>query len=59
MRLAFPTLPSAALLREKIEQTIPQSLYYNDVHGKPAWRRHVTLHFAEEIRGELAGKDSA
>jgi len=59
MRLAFPTLPSAALLRETIEQTIPQLLYYNDVHGKPAWRRHVTLHFAEEIRSELAGKDSA
>ena len=29
--------------------------YYNDIHGAPAWRRHVTLQFAEEIRGELAG----
>jgi CO/xanthine dehydrogenase FAD-binding subunit len=59
IRLAFPNLPSAVRLREKIEQTIPQSLYYNDIHGKPAWRRHITLHFAEEIRSELAGKDSA
>jgi CO/xanthine dehydrogenase FAD-binding subunit len=59
VRLAFSDLPSAALLRQKIEQVIPQSLYYNDVHGKPAWRRHMTLHFAEEIRRELAGKDLA
>ena len=59
IKMAFPDLPSAALLRETIEQTIPQSLYYDDVHGKPAWRRHITLHFAEEIRSELAGKAAA
>ncbi len=58
IRLSFPDLPSPTLLREKIEQTIPQSLYYNDVHGKPDWRRHITLHFAEEILRELAGKGS-
>jgi CO/xanthine dehydrogenase FAD-binding subunit len=59
IRLAFPALPSVPLLCETIEQTIPQSLYYSDVHGKPAWRRHITLHFAEEIRSELAGKAAA
>ena len=59
MRFAFSGLPSGTFLRETIEQTIPQSLYYNDVHGTPAWRRHMTLHFAEEIRDELAGKDQA
>ena len=59
MRLTFSDLPSATLLREKIEQTIPQSRYYNDVHGKPTWRRHVTLHFAEEVRSELAEKNAA
>jgi CO/xanthine dehydrogenase FAD-binding subunit len=58
-QLAFSNLPSAAHLRETIEQAIPQSLYYDDVHGTPAWRRHVTLHFAEEIRSELAGEDAA
>jgi CO/xanthine dehydrogenase FAD-binding subunit len=58
-RLTFSDLPSATLLREKIEQTIPQSRYYNDVHGEPTWRRHVTLHFAEEIRSELAEKNAA
>ncbi len=59
IHLTFPDLPSGALLRETIEQTIPQALYYSDIHGTPAWRQHITLHFAEEIRSELAGKDSA
>jgi hypothetical protein len=59
VQLAFPALPSAALLHETIEQTIPHSAYYDDVHGTPAWRRHMTLLFAEEIRRELTGKDSA
>ena len=58
VRLAFPTLPSAALLSQTIEQRIPRSHYYDDVHGKPEWRRHMTLLFAEEIRKELAGTDA-
>ena len=48
-------MPPRAALREKLEAEIPHELYYNDIHGAPAWRRHVTLQFAEEIRGELAG----
>lgn len=28
--------------------------WFDDVHGDPAWRRHLTLRFAEEIRRELA-----
>ena len=59
IRLAFSDLPSAALLLEKIEQTVPQSLYYNDIHGKPAWRRHITLHFAEEIRERACREESS
>jgi CO/xanthine dehydrogenase FAD-binding subunit len=59
VRLSFAGLPSRAALRDRIEQEIPLSRYYNDVHGSPAWRRHVTLQFAEEIRAELAGKGAA
>lgn len=55
VRFSFPALPSRAELRNGIEAEIPNGGYYNDVHGAPAWRRHVTLHFAEEIRRELAG----
>jgi CO/xanthine dehydrogenase FAD-binding subunit len=55
VRLTFPKVPSRAALREKLEAEIPRDLYYNDVHGAPAWRRQVTLQFAEEIRIELGG----
>ncbi len=54
VRLCFPAVPSRAALRERIEAEIPQHAYYDDVHGAPAWRRHVTLQFAEEVRGEFA-----
>jgi CO/xanthine dehydrogenase FAD-binding subunit len=55
VRLAFPSLPSRAALQKKLEAEIPPEGYYNDLHGAPAWRRHVTQQFAEEIRRELAG----
>jgi CO/xanthine dehydrogenase FAD-binding subunit len=55
VRLSFVKLPSPTALREQLEADIPPERYYDDIHGAPAWRRHVTLQFAEEIRGELAG----
>jgi CO/xanthine dehydrogenase FAD-binding subunit len=58
-RLAFPTLPRNPVLRARLEEAIPKSVYYNDVHGSPTWRRQMTLQLAEEIRGELAGTLSA
>jgi CO/xanthine dehydrogenase FAD-binding subunit len=52
--LAFAALPSGAALRQRIDETIAEDQYYDDVHGAPVWRRHMTLLFAEEIRRELA-----
>lgn len=54
LKFAFDTIPSAEALRAAIEQKIPAGAWYDDIHGLPAWRRHMTLHFAEEIRGELS-----
>jgi CO/xanthine dehydrogenase FAD-binding subunit len=54
VRLAFPALPSGTGLRQRIEGTIAESQYFDDIHGTPVWRRHMTLHLAEEIRRELA-----
>jgi len=34
-------------------QRIAYELYHTDVHGKPLWRKHMTLRLAEEIRVEL------
>ena len=55
VKLSFPGLPHANELRAAIEAEISERLYYGDVHGLPAWRRQMTLQFAEEIRTELAG----
>jgi CO/xanthine dehydrogenase FAD-binding subunit len=53
LRLSFAHIPKSDELREAILQRIPGALYHNDVHGKPAWRKQMTLRLAEEIRAEL------
>ncbi len=53
VQLSFTGIPTAKELRETILQRIPDDLYHTDVHGKPAWRKHMTLRLSEEIRSEL------
>ena len=53
IRLRFPKPPDASALRAAISEEIADELYHTDIHGKPLWRRHMTLRLAEEIRGEL------
>ena len=55
VRLPFDKAPMKDALREAILEAIPESLYHDDVHGKPLWRKHMTLRLAEEIRSELLG----
>jgi CO/xanthine dehydrogenase FAD-binding subunit len=55
IRLSFAQMPSAKQLHAAILQQIPDALYHTDIHGKPAWRKHMTLRLAEEIRTELQG----
>jgi hypothetical protein len=54
LRVAFAGLPTAAELDDRLAADIPDALYYDDVHGRPDWRRHMTFEFAREIRAELA-----
>src|SRR5712691_6982527 len=54
VRLSFAKMPTADELREAILLRITDDRYHNDVHGKPEWRKHMTLRLAEEIRSELA-----
>ena len=56
VRIAFAGTPDAAELREMIQRSIADDLYHDDVHGRPEWRKHMTLRLAEEIRRELAGR---
>jgi CO/xanthine dehydrogenase FAD-binding subunit len=53
-RFSFPQLPDAHSLRARLEQEIP--VFFDDVHGTPDYRKHMTFHFAEEIRRELDAK---
>lgn len=55
VQLRFARAPDADGLRRAIDGSIPAEGYFDDVHGTPAYRRHLTYHFAEEIRAELAG----
>jgi len=53
INLEFAALPSTETLLARIEAEV--DAWYDDIHGLPAWRRHMTLHFAQEIRDELDG----
>lgn len=55
VQLHFPHVPPAAVLREAIHDAIPDDAWFDDVHGSPAYRQHMSLHYAEQIRAELAG----
>jgi len=56
-RFKFPKLPGADELRARIQREIPK--YFDDVHGTPDYREHMTLYFAEEIRRELSNEGPA
>jgi CO/xanthine dehydrogenase FAD-binding subunit len=53
VRLRFHKTPDAGALRAAISEEITDEMYHTDIHGKPLWRKHMTLRLAEEIRGEL------
>ena len=53
VRLAFEACPTNAELERRLQADIPDALYYDDIHGLPDWRKHMTHLFAEEIRLEL------
>ena len=55
VRLVFDGVHDSAELRKRLGDEIDDALYYDDMHGAPDWRRHMTFEFAEEIRQELGG----
>jgi CO/xanthine dehydrogenase FAD-binding subunit len=54
VKLSFMQIPDAAELHAAILKAVPDDLWHDDTHGKPFWRKHMTLRLADEIRGELA-----
>ncbi|MGK5681841.1 FAD binding domain-containing protein [Actinoplanes sp. URMC 104] len=51
--LVFPEPPGAELLQVALTERIGPEAYVDDVHGLPAWRRHLTRLYAEQVRAEL------
>jgi CO/xanthine dehydrogenase FAD-binding subunit len=54
VQLRFARTPSAAELRQAVDDRLPADGYFDDVHGSAAYKRHVTRYLAEQIRAELA-----
>lgn len=54
VRLEFAQPPTAAELSRRLTEAIPDAVYFDDVHGTPAYRKHLTHYFAEDIRRELS-----
>jgi CO/xanthine dehydrogenase FAD-binding subunit len=57
VRLEFATAPTDAELRDALADAIPDAMYFDDIHGAPDWRRHLTYRLSEEIRQELLVSD--
>ncbi|MFE2407600.1 FAD binding domain-containing protein [Kitasatospora sp. NPDC059408] len=53
IQLRFAVPPNAEAVREAVGYGVRPDEYFDDIHGLPAWRRHMTHRFAEEIRREL------
>lgn len=53
VRMTFDAMPDASTLRRSID-AVPAGLWFADANGTPDHRRHLTKHFAEEIRRELS-----
>ncbi|MCW2515262.1 MAG: hypothetical protein JWR11_4304 [Mycobacterium sp.] len=52
VRLSFDTMPTAAALQHLID-SISDDVWFDDPNGSPDHRRHLSKHYAEEIRSEL------
>ncbi len=54
VQLRFDDAPDAGTVRRAID-AIPADVWFDDPNGTPRHRKHLTEHFAEEIRAELIG----
>jgi CO/xanthine dehydrogenase FAD-binding subunit len=54
VQLRFARPPAAEELRRTLDSALPMDRYFDDVHGNARYKRHLTYHFAEQIRAELA-----
>ena len=53
VQVYFPAMPDAASLRQAIRAQVADDAFFDDVNGTPAYKRHLTYLYAEQIRNEL------
>ncbi len=54
VRVAFGAAPASDALHAAIDAAIPDALLHDDVHGSPAWRRHMTHRLAADALEALS-----
>lgn len=54
VQFAFDTVPTRDELRRAISTRLSFPDYFHDVNGSAEYKQHLTFHFAEQIRAELA-----
>ena len=54
VQIRFERYPNATDMRRAIDDHIPYDGFFGDPHGSAAYKRHLTYHFAEQVRHELA-----
>jgi CO/xanthine dehydrogenase FAD-binding subunit len=57
VRLAFASAATTEQVQARLREAIPDTQYLDDPHGTPAYRKHLTFYFAEEIRRDLSKGD--
>lgn len=56
VQVTFVGLPERVELRETVAAALHRTGIHDDVHGAPAWREHMTLLLAQQIRDEFTGE---
>ena len=57
VKLRFEGLPDEEAMHSALAAAVPRALYFDDVHGHPDWRRHMTYVLAGEILAELGAAE--
>jgi CO/xanthine dehydrogenase FAD-binding subunit len=53
IQFAFDSVPDADALQQRID-ALPDDVWVDDPNGTPDHRRHLAMHYAEEIRAEFS-----
>lgn len=56
VQLRWDSVPTAEMVKQAIDEAVPDALYLDDPNGSPPHRKHLSYYFAEQIRAELESR---